>query len=258
MRLSDGAAGHGRYGMIDRMDGHEYDRYRIEDPAEMLSLMRLSCASRVLCSVRAAGRPESYLSPIREIADTGEPTLDRPRAPVIERALQAGSTASIDLRLHDFRLGFEARVERMSVSDGKPLLRLSRPEAIVKLQRRDAFKIRVPQGVGVLLTLDATDPTLTALPMHDLCLQGGSLTFTGLRGRFEAGVTFEHASLSLPDAGDWPLSLRIMHAGVQRRIGEQVELRVGVQFLNAPAGFERAVAQVVGGIARDPARARRA
>jgi c-di-GMP-binding flagellar brake protein YcgR len=220
--------------------------------------MRLSCASRVLCSVRATGRPESYLSPLREVADTGEQTLDRPRAPVIERALVPGSTASIDLRLHDYRLGFEARVERMSMTDGKPQLRLSRPEAIVKLQRRDAFKIRVPQNVAVLLTLDPDDPTLRSLPMLDLCLQGGALTFTGTRGRFEAGATFEHASLSLPDAGDWPLTLRVLHAGVQRRVGEQVELRVGVQFLNAPTGFERAVARVVGGIARDPGRARRA
>lgn len=258
MRLSDDATRNGPYGMIDCMDGHEYDRLRIEDPAAVLSLLRLSCTSRALCSVRAAGRPESYLSPLREIADTGEPTLDRPRAPVIERALVPGSTASIDLRLHDYRLGFEARVERMSMTDGKSLLRLSRPDGIVKLQRRDAFKISVPKGVGVLLTLDPDDPTLRALPMLDLCLQGGTLTFTGVRDRFEAGATFEHASLSLPDAGEWPLSLRILHTGVQRRLREQVELRVGVQFLNAPAGFERAVAQVVSGIARDPARARRA
>lgn len=258
MRLPDGAACCGPYGIIDRMDGHEYDRFRIEDPAEVLSLMRLSFASRVLCSVRAAGRPESYLSPLRDIAESGEPTLDRPRAPVIERALVPGSTASIDLRLHDYRLGFDARVERMSMTEGKSLLRLSRPDTIVKLQRRDAFKIRVPQGVGVLLTLDPDDATLRSLPMLDLSLQGGSLAFTGMRGRFEAGVTFEDAILSLPNAGEWPLSLRILHAGVQRRLADQVELRVGVQFLNAPAGFERAVAQVVGGIARDPAHARRA
>ena len=53
----DEATRNGPYGIIDCMDGHEYDRLRIEDPAAVLSLLRLSCTSRVLCSVRAAGRP---------------------------------------------------------------------------------------------------------------------------------------------------------------------------------------------------------
>jgi len=240
------------------MDGHDYDRFKVDDGTEVLALLRQSVASRALCSVRAAGRPESYLSPLRALGDDGEPVFDPPRALVIERALAPGNLAAIDLRLLDLRVSFEARVERLGSSEGKPQLRLARPECVTRLQRREAFRVRIPESQRVLLTIDPDDPTLIAVPMQDLCLQGGSLSVTGLRERFEAGRLFERARLALPHAGEWPLTVRIVHAGVVRRIGDNGELRLGVQFLHVPAGFETAVGQLVGGIARDPERVRRA
>jgi c-di-GMP-binding flagellar brake protein YcgR len=239
------------------MDARDYDRFRVDDTTEVIALLRETAAARALCSVRASGRPESYLSPLRVLGDDGELVFDSPRAPVIERALLPGSFAAIDLRLHDVRVSFEARVERIGVVDGRQLLRLACPASVTRLQRREAFRVRIPEGQRVLLTFEPDDASLSALPMLDVCLQGGSLTLTAVRERFEAGTFFERARLALPDAGEWPLTLRIAHAGVVRRIGESSEMRVGVQFLNAPAGFETAVGQLVGGIARDPGRTRK-
>ena len=233
------------------MDAHDYDRFRVDDGADVLALLRQSAVGRALCSVRAAGRHESYLSPLRAIGEDGEPVFDAPRAPVIERALSPGSVAAVDLRLQDIRVSFEARVERIGPSDGKPTLRLGRPEDVVRTQRRETFRVRIPTGLAVLLTIDPDIRVLTDVPMHDLCLQGGSLTATRVRERFEAGAQFDRARLSLPDGSQWPLSLRIVHAGVVRRVGEFFEMRVGVQFMHPPAGFEIAVGQLVGDIARD-------
>jgi c-di-GMP-binding flagellar brake protein YcgR len=232
------------------MDVHDYDRFRVEDGAEVLALLRRSAEARTLCSVRAAGRPETYLSPLRAVADDGEPVLDPPRAPVIERALVPGSVAEIDLRLRDFRVSFESRVARIGLADGKPLLRLERPASLVRIQKRETFRVQVPAGTTVRLTLDATDPALTAVPMTDLCVQGGSMSVTGVRERFGAGKVFDNARLQLPDGSEWTLALRVVHTGVVRRLADGGELRVGVQFVQTRAGFESAVAQLVGGIAR--------
>ena len=233
-----------------RMDVHDYDRFHVEDGAEVLALLRRSAEVRALCSVRAAGRPETYLSPLRALLDDGDPVLDPPRAPVIERALAPGSVAAIDLRLHDWRVSFESRVARIGPSDGTPLLRLERPTALVRIRKRETFRVQVPTGTPVTLTLDASDPALTGVPMHDLCLQGGSLSVAGVRERFGAGKVFEAARLRLPDATEWPLSLRVVHAAVVRRHADGGDLRLGVQFVQTRPGFETAVAQLVGRIAR--------
>lgn len=232
------------------MQDHVYDRLRVDDGAEVLTLLRESAASRAMCSVRAAGRPESYLSVLHAIGDDGVAVLDPPRALVIERALSPGSVAAIDLRLHDGRVNFEARVDRIALSEGRPQLRLLRPDSLTRLQRRDSHRVHVPDGMTVRLTLDPTSTELSAIPMDELSIHGGSLIVKGRRERYDAGTLFEQARLALPDGAEWALVARIVHAGVLRRHALGDEVRIGVQFLRPPPGFEAAVTRIVGGIAR--------
>jgi len=232
------------------MEAQYYDRFRVEDGAEVLDLLRRSLASRAMCSVRAAGRPETYLSPLREIADGGEAVLDPPRAPVIERALAAGSLAAIDLRLPECRVSFEARVARIGQVDRRSLLHLERPTSLVRVQKRETFRVQVPEQLALTLTLDASDAALASLPLHDLSVQGAAVTVRGSRDRFWAGKVFERAIMTLPDGSEWAMALRVVHAGVVRRLADRGELRVGLQFVHPPAGLETAVAKVVGRIAR--------
>jgi c-di-GMP-binding flagellar brake protein YcgR len=232
------------------MDPNDYDRFRVDDRAEVLALLRHSAEARALCSVRAAGRPESYLSPLREVVEDGAPVLDPPRAPVIERALAPGRVAEIDLRLRDGRVSFESRVERIGLSDGRAQLRLEPPATLIRIVKRETFRVRLPSDVPAILTLDGTDRALTGVAMHDLCVQGGSLSLTGVRERFGTGRVFESASLRLPEGPEWPLALRVVHVGLVRRDVDGGEMRVGVQFVRTRAGFETAVAQLVGRIAR--------
>ena len=232
------------------MEAHEYDRFSVEDGAEVIGLLRRSLASRAMCSVRAAGRPETYLSRLRAVADDGKAVLDPPRAPVIERALVAGSMAAIDLRLPECRVSFEARVAHIGQVDGLSLLRLDRPSSLMRVQKRETFRVQVPEHMGLRITFDASDPALESIPLHDLCVQGAAVTVKGARERFWAGKLFNRARLTMPDGTQWTFAMRVIHAGVIRRQANGEELRVGVQFIHPPAGLESAVAQLVGRIAR--------
>ena len=232
------------------MDGHDYDRFRVDDPAEVLALLRRAASARALCSVRAAGRAETYLSPLLSVAADGAVELDAPRAPLIERLLSTGGLAAVELRLPECRVTFESRTEHVGAAHGRTRIRLARPESVVRLQRRETYRVRVPEDLAMSLTLDAADPALSALRLHDVSTQGGSLTVTGVRERFGAGTVFGGARLVLPDGSDWSLALRVIHAAVLRRRGDGGDLRIGIQFMQPPAGFETAVAHWVGRIAR--------
>jgi c-di-GMP-binding flagellar brake protein YcgR len=240
-----------------RMESHVYDRLRVDDDAEVMTLLHACAATRAPCSVRAAGRPERYLSVLREIGDDGIAVLDPPRAPVIERALLPGTVASIELRLHDARVSFEARVARIAPRDGGPQLRLQRPDSLIRLQRRDAHRVRVPNDTTVRLTLDPSVPALSSVTLDELSIRRGALRVTGRRERLEAGALFERARLILPDGDEWPVAARIVHTAVLRRHADRADLRIGVQFVRPAPGFEAAVMRLVGGIARRaPVRAR--
>jgi hypothetical protein len=241
------------------MDLHDYDRLEVDDTSEMLALLRESASRRALCSVRASGRPESYLSPLREVADDGSAMLDAPRVPVIERALGPGSVASIDVRFQTVRVRFDARVHGIDgTARHGAQLRLARPSSLVKLHRRESVRVRVPDALQVLLTLDGSEPALASVPMQDLFVQGGSLSVSGVRDRLEAGRLFESARLMLPDGEERTVTVRIAHAAVLRRGIDGSDVRLGVQFVNPKAEFESAVARAVREIARAPAGVRRA
>jgi hypothetical protein len=224
------------------------DRVRIDDGTEVMSLLRRSADDGALCSVRAAGRAESYLSTLRELGDDGAPTFDPPPVPVIERALVPGSVAAIDVRLRDGRVSFEARVDHV----GSRQLRLARPSALTRLHRREMVRVRVPSGLRLALTLDPDEPLLRDMAMAEVCVSGGSLEVRGLRQRMDVGRVFARASLSLPAGQVWTVTVRVSHAGALRMVGATRELRLGVQFVQPPDGFELALAQVVGEIARQP------
>ncbi|HYF61117.1 MAG TPA: flagellar regulator YcgR PilZN domain-containing protein [Burkholderiaceae bacterium] len=233
------------------MEGHDYDRFRVDDPAEVMALLERSARARVLCSVRAAGRAETYLSPLHSIDEGGAVELDAPRAPVIERLLVPGGTASVDLRLSDCRVSFEARVERVGhAAGGRTRIRLARPDWLMRLQRRETYRVRVPEDLPVRMTLDPADAAMVGLQLHDLSTQGGSVSVTGVRQRFGAGTVFSGGRLVLPDGTEWQLAFRVIHAAVLRRRGEGGDMRLGLQFVHPPAGFETAVGQWVGRIAR--------
>jgi hypothetical protein len=232
------------------MHPQDHDRFPPADDAEFLSLLRRAAAARAPCSVRAAGRSETHLSPLRAVSDDGEPILDPPRAPVIERALTPGSVASVEIRLPDFRLSFDTRVAGTDRMEPERRLRLERPATVTKLHRRDVFRVQVPQGLRVRLTLDPSDPALVDAPMCELHLHGGSLTVRGTRARIETGLQFERARLALPDGSPWPLAVRVLHASLLRRHAEGADLRIGVQFMQPGEGCEAAVADLVRRIAR--------
>lgn len=232
------------------MPAHDYDRLLIDDGPQVLDLLRRSASSRALWSVRAAGRPETYLSALRELTAEGESVLDAPRLPVIERALGPGSVAAVDLRLPESRVSFEVPVVRLGPVGGKPQLRLERPSSVIQVQRREAFRVQLPDTLDLRMTLDCADATLLALPLHDLCMQGTSVTAVGARDRFWIGRTFDGATLSLHDGSHWTVAVRVIHVSVVRRIASADELRVGLQFVQPPDALGSALAGLVRRIAR--------
>lgn len=228
----------------------DHDRFRVDDGAEILALLRRSAEARAFCAIRAAGRPESYLSPLRGLDEDGAIRLDMPRAPVIERALQPGGQASVEARLPACRIAFDARIAEVGPSGHAAVLRLERPGTLVRIERRESVRVRVPADADIRLTLDPAQPALTGLQLNDLSRLGASVTAHVVRDRIEPNQRFTAAHLTLPGGIEWPLTVRVAHVACLRRLGIGSDLLIGLQFLSTTDGFESAVARVVGGIAR--------
>jgi hypothetical protein len=101
---------------------------------------------------------------------------DRNFSPVIERALATGSIASIEVRLADCRVSFETRVAHLAPSGSKGVLRLERPSALVRVQKRETVRVQVPEGTPVYVTAN------------------GVVTYSGQQGDYGNIIVVEHDS----------------------------------------------------------------
>lgn len=229
-----------------RADGHQ----RVTHPAEVIGVLNEATRSRVLCSVRAAGRPETYMSRVFAL-DSAASTLvfDVPRAPVIARALVPGSTAAVEITLDHMRVRFDAAVTRIGPHAGTLSLFVAMPQALVRQQRRESFRIAVPATSAVRLDLNRDDVALTGLRLADLSCGGASLTLSGALDEFPVGRVYEGVRLVLDPDLQYMLDTRVRHAGALRLAGPASHLRIGLQFLNTPAGFESAIAHLIDDIA---------
>lgn len=237
---------------MEHTTGHSDERFRVTDPVEVHAYLREATRARILCSVRAAGRAESYLSRLFAIdATSGALVFDTPRAPVIARVLVPGGIATVELTLHHVRIHFDAPVAQIAPYQDEVSLFLAMPDAIVRLQRRENYRIAVPTRRSVRLTLDPAHPGLRDLKLSDLSCGGASIALAGSLDDYPAGRVFERAHLTLDEEREFMLDVRVRHASAVRLSGAIGDLRLGVQFINTPAGFEPAVARLVNEIALD-------
>ena len=234
------------------------DRYRVSNPSEVLAYLNEASTSHILCSVRAAGHPENYLSRLFAIDQLSQQLVfDAPHAPVVTRALVPGSQASIELTLHHVRIGFEAPVIAVAAFKGDPSLFIGLPASVTRLQRRENFRISIPLRRTVRLSLDDELRGLQDLRLTDLSCGGASVVVNGSLEMFPTGRIFDQARLFIADEQIFEVAARVRHASAVRRSGQQAELRLGLQFLHTPPGFEPSVARLVNEIALELSRIRR-
>lgn len=242
---------------MEQNTGSADERFRINNPVDVMGYLREATRSRILCNVRATGHGESYLSRLFAIdGSTNSLVFDTPRAPVIARLLVPGASVSVELTLHHVRIHFDAMIRQVATYQNEPSLFVALPNAIIRLQRRENFRISVPTRRPVRLTLNADQPGLRNLKLSDLSCGGASVTLAGVLDEYPVGKVFEGVRLILDEETEYDLDARVRHASALRMSGLVGDLRVGFQFVNTPPGFEPAIARLVNEIALDLSRLR--
>lgn len=132
--------------------------------------------------------------------------------------------------------------------EGRRVFRCDLPAKLIKLQRREYFRIRTPQMHPVMCVIhDYDNGKGVSLPVYDVSLGGLALTSQKALPGFEVGVTFEDVALDLLQAGTIPVVLLIKNMlQIQRESG--VYFRYGCEFQNlslrGQATLQRYVAQL--------------
>ncbi len=131
-----------------------------------------------------------------------------------------------------------ANVSLVSLEDGDAFS-IEVPEVIERIQRREYFRLSVPQGRnGLICKIPVSETVIIEAPVVDMSVGGIGISLKGEPPSiFSQGAILQGCSVEFPVVGTVPLSLKVrgMWATTTTRSGEQMH-HIGTEFVNLSRG----------------------
>ena len=148
-----------------------------------------------------------------------EVVFDAPsEEPALRRLLTTETLVFVSF-VDQIKLQFRARKAEATLFDGKPAFRVRLPQGVLRMQRRDFFRVRtpiakpatclVPHPVGA--TRNDGPRTYEQLKVLDLSVGGVALLTYPERFALTAGQALRDCYLDLPGIGQLAISLTVRH-----------------------------------------------
>lgn len=187
--------------LLTRDDDH---RFRIASPIEIASELRAALAEGALLTLTFGSRNDSALSKLLAVnADDHTLILDACQNRQDNAKVCAASSISVETMVRRIRVRFECRGATPVDYEGRPALRLSIPDSIHRIQRREAYRIDTP--ANEVVNCRFAHPVLphreVALRVADISVRGMGLTADYGLWPTPVGEVIKACRIDLPDTG---------------------------------------------------------
>jgi len=232
------------------------DRYQVRSALEIGKILRGLIAHRALVTAHAGEHGAFFVTAILEVDDDkGTIVCDYGVDATLTERLLAAPSLTFVTQLDHVRVQFSVSGAVAIDYEGGPAFRVDIPDIVVRLQRREHYRLKVPRGRPLYCQLappqtDGVDGKRIAVPVYDISCGGVGLA--GWQGEPVPAAAMEltGAWVELPDLGRLVVDLRVVH--IQRATGRAGALsRVGCRFVNVSAGATMLVQRYINRIERE-------
>ncbi|MEN5187862.1 flagellar regulator YcgR PilZN domain-containing protein [Luteimonas sp. TWI596] len=197
------------------------------------------------------------------VGDDGTLVLDASRQDALNRRIAACTQFVCDTRLDAVQIRFRLSTPLPALHEGRQAFIAPWPQALLRLQRRDLYRVVPP--LDAVVTLHPGHGDDLAGSSHDglrvLDLSGGGLAVAmddGQDPRFAPGRTLDGCLLRLPDADPIALTVAVAHRFCEQT-GPRLRWRAGCRFVALAPVAQRRILHYIFQIERQRnARLRRA
>lgn len=242
----------------DRADGNEperiqplptegLDQYLLHGPRQIRQLLQSLIDTRALVSVHLTPGHESFLSAIVALTDDDSAVyLD---ACIDEgtnrRATQAGKLLCVT-QLERIRVQFSLEAAALATLDGRTALRAPLPAQMLRLQRRESYRLHVPLSHDAKCALPRADggPRL-AVRIIDIGSGGIAFHLAPKALDIELGTELPGCLLTLPNVEPLAVTLEVRNMTLQRNRSGIESVRVGCRFAALPRGADTAIQRYI-------------
>ncbi|NMG76399.1 flagellar brake protein [Aromatoleum diolicum] len=220
---------------LQPLNPETFARYAVHDRREILQLLNALIEKRVLLTAYVDRGPSFITVALAVTPDGGSLIIDA--SPDEALTARAGNAAQVvcTTRLDNVRLQFALVAPACTVYENRPALCAAIPDSILRLQRREYFRLSTPQSDPLICSIaqELPDGRKKSIPVRILDISGGGLAIAVPPDdiSFEPGAEFSQCSLKLPDGEPLAVRLKVRNLfQVERPNGVKV-MRAGCEFI---------------------------
>lgn len=199
------------------------------------------------------GEGQIFLTTLLAVdADKGSLIFDCSGSADVNRRLLAAERGVFVGRPGGIHVQFAAGPVREVRFEGDKAFAVPLPKFIVRLQRRDAFRIETPRIRPLEFFGRLPDGRLLKLPAHDISVAGIGLTATELPADLTLGQVLDSCHFHLPDdSREMYFRAAVSHVTeLEARSGNR-QWRLGLHFLELQAGEENRIQRYITHVERE-------
>ncbi|AXS79194.1 flagellar brake protein [Dechloromonas sp. HYN0024] len=230
-----------------------YGKYLLHNRAEILIHLRALLKNRTLITVYLDEGKQFFLSSLLGIDEAGNQLiLDRSNHAANNEAALKATRITLSAPLD--RIKIQLRISGLSTTtiDGNPAFSGAIPTDLLRLQRREFFRVETPQAQPLRCQLAVAKASghnmVLDYPVFDL--SGGGLSLLGpIRDAelFTLGELFHDCRLEIPGESVLSINLRVCEILKSEMADGEQQMRLGCEFVSLPgtrqAFIERYIAR---------------
>jgi c-di-GMP-binding flagellar brake protein YcgR len=229
--------------------------YEVDSPREIVALLRQISDKNQLIRVLIKGEADVCVTSLLEVdPDTNTMVLDRPVSRDQVARIAAAGAVRCETSLDKIRILFGADGLAEISYQGGTALRANIPSSLIRLQRREYYRMATPvtNPVRVTIPLPAElGGTLEVFPLADISCGGIAILDNKQILGNNAGDIFAGCRLDLPEIGPVMTSLQIRNSLEMTLLNNKTNRRLGCEFVDISRGNLAAVQRYITKLERE-------
>ncbi|NWG87986.1 MAG: flagellar brake protein [Hydrogenophilaceae bacterium] len=230
---------------FDYDSNEDLSRFTVRDAAEIERILRKMVADKTIITIHSDNGQDFLLTTLIGInPSTGFIYFDRGPDERLNEALLASEKSTITAKLSQVRIQFATGQFERAKYNGEIVLKTKVPPALLRVQRREYYRMATPLTDPVKCWFSLPSGTLKVV-VTDISVGGVGVLYPPGGLRLVVGETHNGCRLALPDAPEVTLSLKVCSTYKETMKNGLITLRAGCQFIKLPPPAETAIQRYI-------------
>lgn len=235
-------------------DLENWHDFEVESRREIYALLRGIGEKNQLIRMLVSGESDVCVTSILDVDEAANAVyLDCSIDPQQNQRVLASRKLSFETTLDKVRILFAADHVEAATFEGNPAFRIALPATLIRLQRREYYRIATPvtNPVRVLIPLPAEMGGPTTFPLADISCGGISILDNKMILVNAIGKQYDDCRIELPEIGQVATALQVRNSLDLTLLNNKTNRRLGCEFVGISRGNLSAVQRFITKLERE-------